>query len=91
MILYVGDLVKVKVNGTEWIGKVEGFEVEARSVCRRVLVDFGENKATPVIPSDIVEVVESVGPRKVSVSDGSSFNLAGVRPPGRPEHWRATT
>lgn len=87
-LLYVGDLVKVRQDGVERVGRVESFEP---TPCRHVGVNLGAGvEAIPV--ADIVEVLESVGPRKVERASGPSEVSCPPSPLAaeRIEHMRRT-
>jgi len=86
-LLYVGDIVSVKQDGVERVGRVVGFS--SQHACRFVHVNLGQG--AELIPTqDVFAVIESVGPRAGAVrSDGSTFNKAGVKPPGPAHTWKA--
>lgn len=86
-ILYVGDMVSVRQDGVERVGRVVSFS--SHRACQYVGVNLGQGPEW-IRTGDVFAVVESVGPKAGAVvSDGSSFSKAGVTPPGERHLWTA--
>jgi len=60
-LLYVGDMVSVRQDGVERVGRVESFS--SHRACTHVGVNLGQG-AEWIAVRDVFAVVESVGQRK---------------------------